>query len=197
MSPCGPRDGHGGPTPRRCVRSATVERCDQCGFVYSELPLEQVASALHALAVQYRARLQGTTSDALRRRPAPEVWSPLEYAAHVRDVLGVQRGRVIAAQHEDRPVWPSMRPEALVAELRYNDQDPGEVASDLEAAARAFAETLEQLTAAGWTRTGVYTWPVVASRDVLWVGRHTVHELVHHLFDMARTLQHTPGSASG
>jgi S-DNA-T family DNA segregation ATPase FtsK/SpoIIIE len=35
-------------------------------------------------------------------------------------------------------------------------------------------------------RTGIYHWPAVESRTLLWLGRHTVHEVEHHLLDLTR-----------
>jgi S-DNA-T family DNA segregation ATPase FtsK/SpoIIIE len=41
---------------------------------------------------------------------------------------------------------------------------------------------------AGWERTGVYPWPEPEVRSVVWIGRRSVHELAHHLFDNRRLL---------
>lgn len=43
----------------------------------------------------------------LRTRGHPGVWSPLEYACHLRDVLLIQRERVLAARRTDRPALPA------------------------------------------------------------------------------------------
>ncbi len=69
--------------------------------------------------------------DAVRKRPAPEVWSPLEYACHVRDMLGVQTERVELAQREIDPVFVPMGRDERVVEDRYNEQDPAAVAAEL------------------------------------------------------------------
>jgi DinB superfamily len=75
-----------------------------------------------------------------------------------------------------------------VIEERYNDQDPAEVAAALAVAAAALTDLLAGFDDAGWLRTGVYNWPVRAVRSVEWIGRHTTHELAHHLFDERRLL---------
>ena len=66
---------------------------------------------------------------AVRTRPAPDVWSPLEYACHVRDVLRVQRG-ASRASTRTRTSPRSRRCGATSAscEDRYNEQDPRQVA---------------------------------------------------------------------
>lgn len=174
-----------------------MERCTECGFSYDALPRVRIAPSLRGLADQFRARLVGTGPDALRRRPAPGVWSPLEYSAHVRDVLSVQRQRVLRALIHDAPTYEPMRRDERVVEQRDNESDPRAVAGQLVTAADQMAELLEGLTPEEWDRIGVYPWPERTVRDIGWIGRHTVHEQVHHLFDVARALQGQPGTPTG
>lgn len=174
-----------------------MDHCAECGFTYAALPRERIADALRSLATQYSARLLGTGPDALRRRPGPEVWSPLEYSAHVRDVLLVQRQRVLRALLHDAPTYEPMRRDERVVEQRDNEADPEVVARQVVTSADQLAELLEGLDACEWERIGVYPWPERTVRDVEWIGRHTVHEQVHHLFDVARSLQAQPGTPSG
>ena len=165
--------------------------------MYAELPRHHVADALRSVASQYAPRLVGSDPEALRRRPSPEVWSPLEYAVHVRDVLAIQHERVVTALVHDTPAFASMRPEERVVVDCYNAQDPLVVASDIAGRADALAALLESLTPREWARVGVYNWPQPTTRDVEWIGRHTVHEEVHHLRGMARSLQGPPGTPDG
>lgn len=176
---------------------AEVDRCSECGFEYIALDRAGISGALRLVAAQYRARLVGCDTWALRHRPRPDVWSPLEYAAHVRDVLIAQRERSALALRSNQPTFTSMRPDELVGERRYNDEDPAEVASQIEHAADLLASLLDGLSESEWGRTGIYNWPAPASRDLSWIGRHTVHELVHHLLDITRALHPPSTSASG
>ena len=146
----------------------------------------EIAPALRADAAALCARLADVPDATLRRRIRPEVWSPLEYACHVRDVLEVQRERVLLAQVEDEPEFVPMRRDERAVELRYNEQDPASVNEQIATAADALARTLEDLDAAGWERTGVYNYPTSQLRTVEWIGRHTVHELRHHTHDVER-----------
>lgn len=64
------------------------DRCEECGFDYDALAPADAPAAIRSFAKRYRAPLtrflRGEDGDALvRRRPAPEVWSALEYAAPV------------------------------------------------------------------------------------------------------------------
>ncbi|QGG96158.1 DinB family protein [Actinomarinicola tropica] len=174
-----------------------MERCGECGFVDADLPRAEVAPALHGLAHQFAARLRGTGAAALRRRPAPAVWSPLEYGAHVRDVLVVQRERILRALIHDGPTYAPMRRDERVVEQRDNESDPATVADQLGSAAAQLAHLVAGLTDEEWDRVGIYPWPAQVARDVDWIARHTVHELVHHLFDVARTLQGPTGTPHG
>jgi hypothetical protein len=124
----------------------------------------------------------------LRQRPAPEVWSALEYACHVRDVLLVQRERVLLARRADTPALEAMGRDERVEHDGYAEQDPGDVARQLGDAAAMFANVLARLGPSDWDRTMSYTYPQRADRSLRWVAVHTVHELRHHLLDARRQL---------
>ncbi|HTT87673.1 MAG TPA: DinB family protein [Acidimicrobiales bacterium] len=165
-----------------------MEACAECGYSYGALRRGEIAPALEARARDFRVVLLGTDAGRLRARPRPGVWSVLEYACHVRDVLEVQRHRAERAGAEARPDFAPMRREERVTEDGYNDQDPAAVADRLVAGAGALAGLFDGLDDAGWERTGVYHWPTTEVRTVEWIGRHTVHEEVHHLLDVGRLL---------
>jgi S-DNA-T family DNA segregation ATPase FtsK/SpoIIIE len=161
--------------------------CDECGYVY-DTPPSEIPGRLRALGPRYAEVLASTTKADLPAHTTAGVWSPLEYCCHMRDVLTVQRERTLLAQEQDEPRFASMRREERVSEERYNEQDPQRVAKEITEAAEMLAATLESLGDAGWRRTGVYNYPEVRVRDVVWIGNHTIHEGEHHLFDIARLL---------
>jgi hypothetical protein len=162
-----------------------MHACDECGYDYAALPRPALAPAIVLGAAQHAARLTAAP-DGLRHRPAPDVWSPLEYACHVRDVLVVQRARLLRTQAEDQPTFPPMDRERRVVEDAYNEQEPARVAGELCSAAAALADVLGSLDEAAWARTGVYNFPAPSVRDVDWIARHTLHEVTHHLMDVDR-----------
>jgi hypothetical protein len=166
-----------------------VDRCADCGFEYFGFPRSEIAPQLRALAADHVVRLEETAPAAHLREHPVEGWSALEYACHVRDVLLNQRTRIQQALVEDQPEFVPMGRDELPARLRYNEQPPHPVAAELTAAADALAALLEGLDEVGWARTGVYGYPTRELRDVDWIGRHTVHELHHHLLDVDRVLQ--------
>jgi hypothetical protein len=165
-----------------------VEPCAECGYSYSALRRPEITPALRSGALTYGQLLLGTDEGELRAHPRADVWSALEYACHVRDVMLVQDGRVHRACTEEQPEFAPMRRDERVAEEGYNAQEPADVARQLAAAAESLALTLEALDDAAWERTGIYHWPTTAVRTVDWIGRHTVHEAVHHLRDISLLL---------
>ena len=61
--------------------------CPECGFDTRSFPRAAVPHLLHENAAAWSAVL--VRPGDLRRRPRPDVWSPLEYACHVRDVFRI------------------------------------------------------------------------------------------------------------
>ncbi len=164
-----------------------MDACAECGYVYATLPRSALAPSLVSGAAQHAARLSAA-DDALRRRPAPDVGSPLEYACHLRDVLDMQRDRMLRTQVEETPSFAPMDRDRRAVDEAYNAQDPARVAEELRRAGTAIADLLDGLDDTGWARTGIYNYPATAERDVDWMARHTLHEVVHHLLDVDRGL---------
>jgi DinB superfamily len=163
-------------------------RCAECGFVY-DLDRDQIVRRMRADSARFAERMRELDDAAARQRPAADVWSPLEYACHVRDMVRVQNERIELIQREDEPFLTPMGRDERVVEDRYNEQDPTIVTRELTDASRAFAERLAALGPDGWERTGMYTYPDTRLRTVEWIGNHTVHELQHHHFDITAPRQ--------
>ncbi|MFI0718689.1 DinB family protein [Streptomyces sp. NPDC021224] len=157
--------------------------CQECGFVYDLGTPGEFAGQIRATAGAYPRFLLVAPEGALRRRPEPQTWSPLEYACHVRDVLLVQRERVLAARRTDVPVAEPMGRDERVEHDGYADQRPDDVARQLLDAAGMFAHSLDRLRPGDWDRALVYTYPERAERPLRWLAAHTLHELRHHLRD--------------
>jgi hypothetical protein len=165
-----------------------VSACAECGYRHDSLGRAQIVLAVPALAEQHRELLCSVPPERLREHTRPGSWSATEYGCHVRDMLRIQRDRVILAQSRPTPEFASLRRDERAVQERYNDQDPVVVAAELVEAARLLAATLSGLPDPGWLRTGMYPWPEPAERTVEWIGQRTTHELAHHLFDERRLL---------
>jgi DNA segregation ATPase FtsK/SpoIIIE, S-DNA-T family len=166
-----------------------MDAADECGFVYDAVENAAVPDALRAAAATVADLLsRPQLADAVLRRPEPAVWSALEYGGHLRDVCLAQRDRALLALVVDAPSFAPMYRDERVGLARYNDDDPAVVAAELVMAADLFARLLERLDADQLARPCIYNYPEPARRDVGWVGRHTLHEVIHHLADVRRVL---------
>jgi len=168
-----------------------VERCGECGFEYDLGAAPKAGAAIVEGASQWAVILSDDTTS-LRHRPRPDTWSPLEYGCHVRDVLLVQRERVLAARRTDRPSFDPMGRDERVEHDGYAHQHPDAVARQLTDAAGMLANVLDRLDARDWERCVTYNYPQRLERSLRWVALHTVHEVRHHLADVRRQL--APGS---
>ena len=164
-----------------------VERCDGCGFEYDLSEAPSAAPSIIEGAGELAALLRDHAAD-LRVRRDPQTWSPLEYGCHVRDVLLVQRERVLAARRVERPSFDPMGRDERVAHDGYAEQDTRDVARQLTDAAQLFGNDLSRLGPHDWDRTVMYNYPKQFERSLRWVAVHTVHEVRHHLLDVRSQL---------
>lgn len=164
-----------------------MDTCAECGFAY-DLGGAASAGAAVVAGATTMADLVGGGGDGVLTRQQPGVWSPLEYACHLRDVLLVQRERVLAARRQHRPAFSPMGRDERVEHDGYAEQDPGQVTRQLTDAASLFANVLSRLGDDDWDRPVVYSYPSPTERSLRWVAVHTVHEVEHHLLDVRRQL---------
>ena len=163
-----------------------TDRCAECGFEYRPATAQQAAAVIVSGIDELAATLNDYPD--VRRRRIPERWSPLEYGCHVRDVLLVQRERILLARRTDRPALPTMGRDERADHDGYADQDPADVAQELIMSARMLANVLDRLTDDDWHRRVLYNYPDRVERELCWVAEHTVHEVRHHLLDIRRQL---------
>jgi hypothetical protein len=160
-----------------------VDHCDGCGFDYELERAERAGVAIVAGAAELADVLERDDVD-LRTRRRTEQWSPLEYGCHVRDVLLVQRERVLIARRADTPSFDPMGRDERVVHDGYAELDPRDVARQLRDAALLLDNVLARLGPDEWERTVMYNFPAPWERSLRWVAEHTEHEIVHHLLDM-------------
>jgi DinB superfamily len=164
-----------------------THQCTQCGFGYDLTQATTAAATINELVGAAVAVLRDRTVD-VRSRRQPALWSPLEYGCHLRDVLLVQRERVLAALRADRPDYPAMGRDERVVHDGYADQEPLDVARQLADAAQMFCHLLGRLSDDDWDRTLLYHFPETSERSLRWVAVHTLHEAQHHLGDITRQI---------
>ncbi|WP_085096331.1 DinB family protein [Mycobacterium paraense] len=163
-----------------------MERCEECGYAYDLTAATRAGDEIRSAVAELARLLVTTERRALARRTAPERWSPLEYACHVRDVLITQRERVLLARRTDVPAAVPMGRDERAAHDGYAESDPAEVAEEVTIAARLLANTLSRLGTRDWELRIVYNWPHRTERTLRWVAANTVHDVRHHLLDIKR-----------
>ena len=107
-------------------------RCPECRFDAATVDPGDVAGLLRANARSWLSVLAGD-EDRVRRRPSPDVWSALEYAAHVRDVHRLYLERLELMLEHDGPHYPNWDQDVTAVELfhrRYRLEIEGRVAED-------------------------------------------------------------------
>lgn len=172
------------------------ETCEECGFDPATIGVDTLPDAIRGLVRRYTIPLTRflpgeDTEVVVRARPSAGSWSALEYAAHVRDVLGEFDRRVALTLSEDSPVFGWWDHEAAVVDEAYNAQDPAVVVAELGQRAEALADTLAAVPEDGWDRAAT-------RRDgelftVAGLGRFALHEGSHHLLDIGRALRSARG----
>jgi hypothetical protein len=153
--------------------------CPECGFDGATVARDQLGTAIRENAAAWPAVLgaPGATD-----RPLPEVWSPTEYACHVRDVHQLFVGRLEQMLAEDGAEFANWDQDASAVERRYDLQEPGEVAAALVMAAERVAGVYDGVPDDAWERRGLRS-----NGDVFTIesfGRYHLHDVVHHLWDV-------------
>ncbi|GEL96418.1 DinB family protein [Cellulomonas composti] len=155
------------------------ERCPECGFTAADVDPLQIGATVRDLVPRYVSALH--RQDA-RERPAPTVWSTLEYGAHVRDVFRIFGERLDLMLEHDDPAFANWDQDAAARESRYDLQDPSVVADELIAAGEHTADRFDAVPADAWERTGRRSNGSVFTVRTL--GQYFLHDVVHHLHDV-------------
>jgi DinB family protein len=169
------------------------ERCAECGFDGAAYDDDALIEALRALGPQWRALLDSAGNE-LRARPAPEVWSALEYAAHSRDITALHVFGVEQALTGTEPVFPAFdEGVADEAARSYNNEDPQLVLAAVDEQARRLAALAADAGPDVWTR-GL---TIGAERsDIRRLLEHALHDSTHHLRDVEIGLERLRRSGS-
>jgi hypothetical protein len=153
--------------------------CEECGFDASTFLPADVPARIRRDLPAWVAR---PAAPDVRTRPAEDVWSPLEYGAHVRDVFRLFRLRLALMLEQDDPVFENWDQDATALEERYDLQEPGRVAHELVEAGNQVADAFAQVGGSEWQRSGRRG--DGARFTVETFARYFVHDPVHHLWDV-------------
>ncbi|MDW3218887.1 MAG: MOSC domain-containing protein [Acidimicrobiales bacterium] len=173
----------------------TPETCDQCGFDAAEWNDLDTRRTLGCADALFAVWTDGMSDADRNRRPADDTWSVLEYHDHNRRTLfGLRALCEVALETPGTDIGPDIEP-SPPGPARELDAD--EVASAFAEEARTFASRLAELTDEQMRHHIVIGGN---ERTVGWASRHAVHDLWHHLVDIAairRTLGDAVPAGSG
>lgn len=157
-------------------------RCPECGLDASAVSFRDIPALTRANAEGWMPVLERAD---VRERPNETTWSPLEYAAHVRDVYAVMGGRLRLMLEHDDPEFENWDQDATAVAERYGEQDPAVVAVQLRDGAFAIADAWEAVPDAALGRSGRRSNGSVFTVETL--ARYFIHDVVHHLWDVRGT----------
>ena len=160
-------------------------RCPECGLFAGEVPIEAIADRAEAAAAEWVQIL--TANAGVELRPRPEVWSPLEYGAHVRDVYQLFDARLALMLVEDHPTFENWDQNETAIAGEYATQDPDLVAAELASAAESFVVRIRGLTGDQHERVGRRS--DGADFTVITFCQYFLHDVVHHLWDVTGQIE--------
>lgn len=171
----------------------TIETCPECGWARRSVAPPDSVVALRTIAAGYRETIgsvqeRTASSDMIRRRPSPDVWSIAEYLAHTADAMEHLGRRAHLILSDEDPELPRFGdPNAY----DYSAADVGQALARVEAACADLADVFGSATPSELDRSGHNA---LGAASLLDTAGYAVHEAGHHLHDIqqiARTLMST------
>jgi len=153
--------------------------CPECGLTAGDVAPSDIAARVRADLPRWAAVL--ARPDA-RTRPAPDTWSPTEYACHVRDVFALFRERIQLMLDQDDPQFANWDQDETAIADDYASQDPSVVSARLITEGEALAETFDSVPEGSWNRTGRRS--NGSEFTVTTLAQYFLHDIVHHLHDV-------------
>lgn len=155
--------------------------CPECGFDARAISGADVPRIVADVVSAFTDALAGDTA---AQRPARTVWSPVEYACHVRDVCTLFAQRTTAMLESDDPQFANWDQDETAVAQRYWAQPPAQVRDELRNAAAEVSAVYAGVQPEQWSRPGRRSNGSVFTVDSL--GRYLAHDLLHHVHDIRR-----------
>ena len=178
--------------PAYGARMADAWVCPECGIDYGTLHPPFAGSTRSRASPGVTPKRSNrvatrTTKRSFAHAPAPEVWSAMEYTAHVADLMEAFTTVVRRMYAEDNPdLSDAFRDENEQATTdKYNEQDKAAVLAHLPDGVDRLVDAAGDVDANGWTRMASFGW---GDHDLLTMLQNSVHEGVHHLQDIEKGL---------
>ena len=158
------------------------EACPECGFDTRAPERDDLAPLADRVGAEWLAAMRSVPT--VTERPEAAVWSPLEYACHVRDVFALATYRVGLMTSVDDPLFDNWDQDATAIESDYPSQDPDAVTDGLVIRAAEFADALSTVREEEWARPGRRGDGAVFTVESF--ARYLLHDPIHHLTDVTR-----------
>ena len=155
------------------------ERCPECGLTASDVAVASIGDRVRADLPRWISVLERPDA---RARPSAEVWSPTEYACHVRDVFELFGRRIQLMLDEDDPEFADWNQDVTAIEDDYAAQDPLVVSRELVEAGLAAADIFDAIPPEAHGRTGRRS--NGSSFTVETLAQYFWHDVAHHLHDI-------------
>ncbi len=155
--------------------------CPDCGVDVGHLAIADVAQLNRTNATAW-ANVLARDSAWVTTRPSPDVWSPLEYGCHVRDVFTLFLERLELMLSSDNPMFANWNPNTTAEAERYDLSDPVKVGEEILTAAEQIAARFETVTVEDLLRKGRRS--DGAEFTIESFARYEIHDPVHHLWDV-------------
>ena len=159
-----------------------VETCGQCGFDAAAYTRDDLLGTLRALAPIWRTATEGIDPAILAARPAPDVWSAMEYCRALADVTAAMGFLLHIALTDEAPALDPFPPDPPAPEVAPSMR---ETITQLDKNVARLNGHATKMSEEDWHRT------VTAgdeTADATWIVAHAVHDATHHLRDTGRGL---------
>lgn len=154
--------------------------CPDCGFDVKTVSTGDFGRLTRENVAALAERLDAPDATT---RPSTTVWSPAEYACHVRDVCRVFGARLGLMRGSIDPLFANWDQDETALAERYWEQPVDAVRRELREAGQRFADELDSIRADELDRPGRRSNGSVFTVDTL--ARYFLHDLVHHVHDVA------------
>jgi hypothetical protein len=115
-----------------------------------------VLARLEAAPSRLATALRAFSKEALQLQPAPDKWSAIEIACHLRDIDRLYAERVSKAAFSDRPSFWMMDNALVSRKLAYREADAAAVLKEHRKRRQDLLSLLRALPHGHWQRTGLH-----------------------------------------
>ncbi|MBA2609425.1 MAG: DinB family protein [Actinobacteria bacterium] len=164
--------------------------CPECGLDYGTLHPPFAINTIKSFPRRFTEALEPAAPSEdneamIRTRPAPDVWSAIEYTAHVADLMDEFAVVIHRIYSEASPTIGFSDPDEKAASEKWNELPTEPLLGQLKANCAALVAEADRIDGAGWIRKATFPW---GERDLLTMLQNAAHEGVHHLKDVEKVL---------